>query len=322
MENNDTIKCTEIIPTELDSSRLTVLATQKTEDMELNGVMVPCLRVDDKINTQEQTEGDIKTKLTDEIPEVKMILKGENHISSLTTDKETNLEKDYFTELEMKNNFMETENGAQAIEGSSNIKQHCSHVVELDTSNKGENSVTSHRKVNEESKLEADEAVQMNYRGNEPSLAKSDTSSDSSEDESSSESRGTQPGCKSILMDLPPIEELAITVGDDVKMVEVGKITSAIHTLVIVQAKADLPPLNEDTVLFLEERKVLGQVFETFGPVSTPLYSVRFNSPDQINERQLRPGLIVFYVPDAPEYTHYVFMAHLQRLVCMFDHWY
>jgi len=189
MENNDTIKCTEIIPTELDSSRLTVLATQKTEDMELNGVMVPCLRVDDKINTQEQTEGDIKTKLTDEIPEVKMILKGENHISSLTTDKETNLEKDYFTELEMKNNFMETENGAQAIEGSSNIKRHCSHVVELDTSNKGENSVTSHRKVNEESKLEADEAVQMNYRGNEPSLAKSDTSSDSSEDESSSESR-------------------------------------------------------------------------------------------------------------------------------------
>ena len=180
MENNDTIKCTEIIPTELDSSRLTVLATQKIEDMELNGVMVPCLRVDDKINTQEQTEGDIKTKLTDEIPEVKMILKGENHISSLTTDKETNLEKDYFTELEMKNNFMETENGAQAIEGSSNIKQHCSHVVELDTSNKGENSVTSHRKVNEESKLEADQAVQMNYRGNEPSLAKSDTSSDSS----------------------------------------------------------------------------------------------------------------------------------------------
>jgi len=33
------------------------------------------------------------------------------------------------------------------------------------------------------------------------------------------------------LQDLPPIEELAITVGDDVKMVEVGKITSAIHTL-------------------------------------------------------------------------------------------
>ena len=49
--------------------------------------------------------------------------------------------------------------------------------------------------------------------------------------------------------------------------------------------------------------------------MSAPLYSVRFNTPEQIQERELHPGLVVFYAPDAPEYTHYVFMAHLQRLV-------
>ena len=47
---------------------------------------------------------------------------------------------------------------------------------------------------------------------------------------------------------------------------------------VIVQGKRGIPALDADTFVFLEGQKLIGQIFETFGPVPAPLYSIRFNS--------------------------------------------
>ena len=60
------------------------------------------------------------------------------------------------------------------------------------------------------------------------------------------------------------------------------------------------------------------QVFEPFGPVLKPLYSVRFNSPEEIESRMIKPGMEVYYAPDAPQFTHYVFMEQLRRYVYEF----
>jgi len=56
-------------------------------------------------------------------------------------------------------------------------------------------------------------------------------------------------------------------------------------------------------------------VFETFGPVACPLYSVRFNSEQHIAEHHVEVGAKVYFVPNASEWTHYVFLKHVRMYV-------
>ena len=57
----------------------------------------------------------------------------------------------------------------------------------------------------------------------------------------------------------------------------------------------------------------LSQVFEVFGPVSTPYYVLRFNSEEEIVTKGLVVGCTVFYTPEHKEYTGYVLTKHLQK---------
>ena len=63
------------------------------------------------------------------------------------------------------------------------------------------------------------------------------------------------------------------------------------------------------------------KIFETFGPVSCPLYSVRFNSAEHIAEHGVEIGAKVYYVPNVSEWTHYVFLEHVKAYVCLFVLW-
>lgn len=54
------------------------------------------------------------------------------------------------------------------------------------------------------------------------------------------------------------------------------------------------------------------QVFEVFGPVSSPLYILRFNSVDQITNKGLAEGQTVYYTPDIKEYTSYILTQRLK----------
>jgi len=60
------------------------------------------------------------------------------------------------------------------------------------------------------------------------------------------------------------------------------------------------------------------QIFETFGPVSCPLYSVRFNSVQHISEHGIEVGAAVFCVPNVSEWTHYIFLEHVRAYVWPF----
>ena len=71
----------------------------------------------------------------------------------------------------------------------------------------------------------------------------------------------------------------------------IGIVDKIIDRLVVVHSFKDMEAaLDEDTVLLLEDRSVIGKIYETFGPVPQPYYSVRFNSDDDIKEKGIILG--------------------------------
>ncbi|XP_077427618.1 H/ACA ribonucleoprotein complex non-core subunit NAF1 isoform X3 [Vanacampus margaritifer] len=114
--------------------------------------------------------------------------------------------------------------------------------------------------------------------------------------------------------ELPSVEELTVSLPDDVELMPVGTVSSVIQQLVIIQSLQDSPALNEDSIIFRSDRLALGKVFEVFGPVSRPLYIMRFNSPDDLSSKGLTLGLIVYYAPDMKEYTGYILLQQLKLL--------
>ena len=96
---------------------------------------------------------------------------------------------------------------------------------------------------------------------------------------------------KSELDDLPPIEELQISV-PEVLCDPLGEVAWMVEQLVVVKPKAGKPTLNLDTVLFVERgQRTLGKIFDVFGQVSEPHYCVRFNNSEHIEKCDIKVGL-------------------------------
>ncbi|XP_064633244.1 uncharacterized protein LOC135491339 [Lineus longissimus] len=117
-----------------------------------------------------------------------------------------------------------------------------------------------------------------------------------------------------LIEDLPPIEDLHIEVDSSVEMAEIGKVAQIVGLLAVIQAIPDTPALNVDSILFNEKREPLGQVFETFGRVTSPMYTMRFNSDEHMKTKNIEIGLVVFCAPKMSEYTHFVFVEQLKAL--------
>jgi len=115
------------------------------------------------------------------------------------------------------------------------------------------------------------------------------------------------------MKDLPPVEELDMAVTES-EVVKIGTITGCVDELVVVESCPGNPAIDLDSVLFLDSgRRPLGRVFDVIGPVSRPLYCVRFNSKEHIREKEVVQGLDVFYAPKS-EYTSFVFLDQLMKL--------
>ncbi|XP_076861288.1 uncharacterized protein naf1 [Brachyhypopomus gauderio] len=116
-----------------------------------------------------------------------------------------------------------------------------------------------------------------------------------------------------LLEDLPPVESLTMTLPEETEMQPVGVISSIIDQLVIVESKKDNPPLNDDSVLFNKDRLAIGKVFEVFGPVCQPYYILRFNSQEEIEQRNLRLREPVFFAPKLKDFTEYIFVEQIKQ---------
>lgn len=116
-----------------------------------------------------------------------------------------------------------------------------------------------------------------------------------------------------LLDELPPIHQLEITVPED-ECVELGKVQSIVDQLVLVSVLPNSMLFDLDTVLFLEKgRKVLGQVFDVLGQVADPIYCVRFNSNQQILDRGIKIGDVVYCAPKT-EHTQFVILSKLMQV--------
>ncbi|KAL7981824.1 hypothetical protein Chor_000881 [Crotalus horridus] len=154
---------------------------------------------------------------------------------------------------------------------------------------KGAGSMEGGGSLESDSDTDADSSSSLS---SSPLLSDGDDQQDKNENSSTKKSELTK--------DPLPVEDVMIILPESVKLMPFGKVSSIIEHLefskmfnfffflVIIESEKGLPPVNENTVLFKEDRHSLGKIFEIFGPVSHPFYVVQFNSPEHIQSKDIK----------------------------------
>ncbi|XP_065146204.1 uncharacterized protein naf1 [Paramisgurnus dabryanus] len=115
-----------------------------------------------------------------------------------------------------------------------------------------------------------------------------------------------------LIEDLPEVENLTISLPDDAELEAIGTISSIVEQLVIVESYKNTRALNEDSVLFGNNKNSIGKVFEVFGPVCQPYYVLRFNSKEDIDKKDLKIQDPVYFAPKIKDFTDYIFTERLK----------
>ncbi|KAH6593405.1 hypothetical protein BASA50_007356 [Batrachochytrium salamandrivorans] len=99
---------------------------------------------------------------------------------------------------------------------------------------------------------------------------------------------------------LPQVEPVDVEIPADLPLKRIGTITAIVDALVVIKATlgGEIQVLDIDSILLFEDRSVLGRIFDTFGPVSEPFYSTRFNSADEVAASSAAVGAPVFFIQD------------------------
>ncbi|NWU74142.1 NAF1 protein, partial [Onychorhynchus coronatus] len=113
--------------------------------------------------------------------------------------------------------------------------------------------------------------------------------------------------------ELPPVEDLSIILPDNVELRLFGTVSSIIEQLVVIESLRGLPPVNEDSVIFKEDRQAAGKIFEVFGPVLHPFYVLRFNSSEHIKEKGINVQDSMYFAPAVEDFTQYIFTEELKK---------
>ncbi|XP_075005503.1 H/ACA ribonucleoprotein complex non-core subunit NAF1 [Calonectris borealis] len=113
--------------------------------------------------------------------------------------------------------------------------------------------------------------------------------------------------------ELPPVEDLSIILPDDVELKLFGTVSSIIEQLVIIESLRGLPPVNEESIIFKEDRQAAGKIFEIFGPVLHPFYVLRFNSSEHIKAKGINVQDSMYFAPSLEDFTQYIFAEKLKQ---------
>lgn len=82
---------------------------------------------------------------------------------------------------------------------------------------------------------------------------------------------------------------------------------------VTVESLPNTPAYDLETLLFLDNgKKPLGYVYDVMGPVSNPIYVIRFNTKEEMDNIGIVKGLPVYSAPKTP-HTQYVFLKQLMQ---------
>ncbi|KAI8069337.1 Gar1/Naf1 RNA binding region-domain-containing protein [Gongronella butleri] len=93
------------------------------------------------------------------------------------------------------------------------------------------------------------------------------------------------------------VEMPVFDVTESTPVVAIGRVESILDKTVVIQSDSGVQVLDMGCLLVYADRTIIGEVFETFGPISHPYYSVRYNSKDDIDTTRAISGAQVFYVP-------------------------
>ncbi|NWR95118.1 NAF1 protein, partial [Furnarius figulus] len=113
--------------------------------------------------------------------------------------------------------------------------------------------------------------------------------------------------------ELPPVEDLSIILPDNVELKLFGTVSSIVEQLVIIESLKGVPPVNEDSIIFKEDRQAAGKIFEIFGPVLHPFYVLRFNSSEHIREKGINVQDSMYFAPSVKDFTQYIFAEKLNQ---------
>ncbi|KAL5640388.1 hypothetical protein ACGC1H_007595 [Rhizoctonia solani] len=113
---------------------------------------------------------------------------------------------------------------------------------------------------------------------------------------------------------LPEVKSPELAVVPPEEVIElIGEVMTVIDSVVVIKGYTSGVDrvLDTDSLLVFEDRNVFGVVFETFGAVKQPLYSVRFPSASVIDKDTIRVGRQVFHVPAR---SNFVFTNEIARI--------
>lgn len=101
-----------------------------------------------------------------------------------------------------------------------------------------------------------------------------------------------------------------VTITGDMNILEAGIVETLVGNEISIAANAsgEHQVLDAGTILCLENRSVIGQIAETFGPVQRPYYIVRFTNAATISEAGISHRTKVFWVE---KYANRVFTQNL-----------
>ena len=126
---------------------------------------------------------------------------------------------------------------------------------------------------------------------------------------------GYLPKTANELPDLPPVSPLPfIKVPDELDLVHAGEISSIVGAMVIVESfplANNNQALDNGSILIFEDRSVLGEVFEIFGPIHQPFYVVRFNNVSDIDTDRIFKGAFIY---QNSQFSKPVFTEMLRKL--------
>eukprot|EP00158_Paraphelidium_tribonemae_P003892 Partr_v1_DN26452_c1_g1_i2_m24130 putative nuclear assembly factor 1 homolog (S. cerevisiae) len=116
-------------------------------------------------------------------------------------------------------------------------------------------------------------------------------------------------------LDLPPVEPPSVVqIPDQHPLISVGVISAVVGETVVVQGDAVLAEdsaLDIGSILAFEDRQVIGEVSDTFGPITQPFYCIRFNVADDIDTKRAFVGAKVY---QSPQFSKVVFAAILRAM--------
>ncbi|XP_039949579.1 H/ACA ribonucleoprotein complex non-core subunit NAF1 isoform X1 [Bactrocera tryoni] len=192
-------------------------------------------------------------------------------------------------------------------------KNYRSTVVEIDSDSTETVSSDSESETEAEYLTKIAKVIEKRIQSNDDD--NEDEDDDDEEGDSKKRGRRQPPRVRGemLLDELPPIQDLQISVPAE-ECIELGRVHSIVDQLLLVSALPNSILLDLDTVLFLEKgKRVLGEVFDVLGQVADPLYCVRFNNNQHIQEKGINVGDVVYVAPKT-EYTQYVILSSLMKM--------